>query len=51
MTIWVHKIPQKPIVTVEGAESGLDGYLARLGQDCGWSFSIAERMHPNSKNG
>ena len=23
MTIWVHKIPQKPIVTVEGAESGL----------------------------
>jgi DNA-binding transcriptional MerR regulator len=23
MTSWVHKIPQKPIVTVEGAESGL----------------------------
>src|SRR4028118_952086 len=23
MTSWVHKIPQKPIVTVEGAESGI----------------------------
>jgi hypothetical protein len=23
MTILVHKIPQKPIVTVEGAESGI----------------------------
>jgi len=25
VTIWVHKIPQKPIVTVEGAESGIQG--------------------------
>jgi len=24
VTIWVHKIPQKPIVTVEGAESGFN---------------------------
>jgi hypothetical protein len=24
MTSWVHKIPQKPIVTVQGAESGLE---------------------------
>jgi hypothetical protein len=23
MTIWVHKIPPKPIVTVEGAECGI----------------------------
>ena len=31
MTIWVHKIPQKPIVTVEGAERGIKCHLTASG--------------------